>query len=77
MVEDLLSERDLSQKIQRSCSSLQKDRLTGEGPPFIPLGRLVRYRASEVEAWLSVWLGPFSYWLILARKAGRSRSLRR
>ena len=39
--------------LTRSRSSLQKDRLKGGGVPFIRIGRLVRYRAADVEAWLA------------------------
>jgi predicted DNA-binding transcriptional regulator AlpA len=53
MVEKLLSDRDLSQLTGRSRSSLQKDRLTGNTMPFLRIGRLVRYRLSDVEAWLA------------------------
>jgi predicted DNA-binding transcriptional regulator AlpA len=53
MVEKLLSDRDLSQLTGRSRSSLQKDRLTGNTVPFLKIGRLVRYRLCDVEAWLA------------------------
>jgi hypothetical protein len=53
MVENLLSDRELSRVTRRSRSSLQKDRLKGGGVPFIRIGRLVRYRAADVEAWLA------------------------
>jgi predicted DNA-binding transcriptional regulator AlpA len=53
MVENLLSDRELSRVTRRSRSSLQKDRLKGGGVPFIRIGRLVRYRASDVEAWVA------------------------
>jgi predicted DNA-binding transcriptional regulator AlpA len=53
MIETLLSDRELSRLTGRSRSSLQKDRLTGSGIPFIRIGRLVRYRISDVQAWLA------------------------
>jgi hypothetical protein len=34
----------------RSVATLQKDRLRGNGPPFIKVGRLSRYRPSGVRA---------------------------
>ena len=52
-IQPLLDDRDLEQITGRARSTWQKSRLTGEGPPFIRSGRLVRYRASEVEAWLA------------------------
>ena len=38
----------------RNCavSSLQKERVRGEGPPFVKMGRLVRYRPEDVRAWI-------------------------
>jgi predicted DNA-binding transcriptional regulator AlpA len=53
MPEKLLSDRDLSQLTGRSRSSLQKDRLRGDGVPFVRIGRLVRYHASDVEEWFA------------------------
>ena len=50
--DSLLSDKDLERITGRSRSSWQKDRLTGGGIPFIRVGRLVRYRLSDVEEWL-------------------------
>lgn len=38
----------------RACSlkTLERDRWIGIGVPFIKMGRLVRYRKSDVRAWL-------------------------
>jgi hypothetical protein len=52
-MEDLLSELDLSRMTCRSRSALQKDRLKGDGVPFIKIGRLVRYRRSDYHTWLA------------------------
>jgi predicted DNA-binding transcriptional regulator AlpA len=49
----LLSDRDLARVIGRSRSSIQKDRLKGGSVPFVRIGRLVRYRLADVEAWLA------------------------
>ncbi len=35
-----------------SCVTATKWRAKAKGPPFIKVGRLVRYRRSDVEAWL-------------------------
>jgi predicted DNA-binding transcriptional regulator AlpA len=35
-----------------SQSTLEKRRLYGGGPPFLKLGRLVRYRISDLDRWL-------------------------
>lgn len=39
----------------RACavSSVQKERVRGDGPPFLKLGRLVRYRPEDVQDWLA------------------------
>ena len=52
-IETLLSDHDLERLTGRSRSCWQKDRLSGRGPMFVRLGRLVRYRRSDYEAWLN------------------------
>ena len=48
--EFLLDDREVAQKTGISRSSWQKDRLTGRsGLPFVKIGRLVRYRLSDVS----------------------------
>ena len=51
-IEILLTDHDLEHMTGRARSTWQKDRLTGRGPRFIRVGRLVRYRQSDVEHWL-------------------------
>lgn len=36
-----------------AASSLQKRRMRGDGPQFVKLGRLVRYRPEDVKAWVA------------------------
>jgi predicted DNA-binding transcriptional regulator AlpA len=52
LVEPLLTDDDLERLTGRKRSTWQKARLKGGGPPFIRIGRLIRYRPSEVQAWL-------------------------
>jgi predicted DNA-binding transcriptional regulator AlpA len=52
MTEKLLTDRDLERLTGRKRSCWQKDRVTGDGPPFIRLGRLIRYRAGDIRTWL-------------------------
>jgi predicted DNA-binding transcriptional regulator AlpA len=52
-VEALLTEAQVSQILGRGVPALQKDRVAGTGPQFIKMGRLVRYRPSDVQAWLA------------------------
>jgi predicted DNA-binding transcriptional regulator AlpA len=52
MLDPLLSDRDVEKITGRARSTLQKDRVTGTGIPFVRIGRLVRYRQSDVTAFL-------------------------
>ena len=49
----LLRETDVAAILGRAVSSLQKDRVAGNGPSFVRIGRLVRYRAVDLEAYLA------------------------
>jgi predicted DNA-binding transcriptional regulator AlpA len=48
----LLSDVDVAAITGRARSTLQKDRVVGTGIPFVRIGRLVRYRQSDVAAFL-------------------------
>jgi hypothetical protein len=52
MTNRLIDDRELSRLIGRARSSLQKDRITGRGIPYVRVGALVRYRLRDVEAYL-------------------------
>jgi hypothetical protein len=52
-LDPLLSDRDVARITGRARSTLQKDRVVGDGIPFVRVGRLVRYRPSDVNAYLS------------------------
>lgn len=47
-----LTERELADKIRMSVQSLRVWRRTGTGPRFVKIGHAVRYRASDVQAWI-------------------------
>lgn len=49
---DLLDEPTLASRLGISRATLQSWRYAGRGPRFIKLGRMVRYRAGDVEAYL-------------------------
>ena len=49
---DLIDEVALAVRLGVSRSTLQSWRYAGRGPRFIKLGRLVRYRDVDVEAYL-------------------------
>jgi predicted DNA-binding transcriptional regulator AlpA len=52
-LEPLLSVAQVAKLTGRAVSTLEKDRLTGHGPRYVKLGRLVRYRPADVRAWLA------------------------
>ncbi|WP_248762610.1 AlpA family transcriptional regulator [Pseudarthrobacter sp. SSS035] len=52
MESELLTSTELAQKLHKTVSALAQWRYKGVGPKFIKLGGGVRYRASDVEAWL-------------------------
>ncbi len=47
----LLTEFDLARRQNRSHKTIRNQRLLGGGVPYLKIGRLVRYRLSDVEAW--------------------------
>lgn len=50
--EILLTVEDAAARLKISKHTLNRWRVTGEGPPFIKYGpRLVRYREEVLEAW--------------------------
>lgn len=48
-----LSTRQAAQYLGLAESTLEKARLTGEGAPFLKLGRAVRYDRADLDAWLA------------------------
>jgi excisionase family DNA binding protein len=50
---DLVGEVELAARLGVSRSTLQSWRYSGRGPRFIKIGRLVRYRNTDVEAFLA------------------------
>jgi predicted DNA-binding transcriptional regulator AlpA len=47
----LLTTHDVAADSGLSTSFFEKARLTGDGPPFIQIGRAIRYRRSEYLRW--------------------------
>ena len=43
-------------RIGLKAQTLRKMRITGEGPQFAKLGRAVRYRVADLDAWLEARL---------------------
>ena len=49
---DLIDEPALANRLGVSRSTLQSWRYAGRGPRFIKLGRMIRYRNADVDAYL-------------------------
>lgn len=52
-MEALITEVQLSQRLQVSLACLRRWRLRGEGPQYIKVGPLVRYRPEHIEHWIT------------------------
>ncbi len=50
---DLVDEVGLARRLKVARSTLQNWRYTGRGPRWIKLGRLIRYRVADVDAFLA------------------------
>jgi excisionase family DNA binding protein len=48
----LVNQKQAAQFLGLSPRTLESWRLTGNGPAYIKVGRRVRYRRSDLEAWL-------------------------
>jgi len=48
----LLSRKEAADYLHVSVKFLEKHALCGDGPPFIKVGRLARYRQSDLEAYI-------------------------
>jgi predicted DNA-binding transcriptional regulator AlpA len=54
-----LSEKQVSEKYRLARRTLQRWRVTGEGPPFVRLGpKRIVYRLSDCEAWAAARTFP-------------------
>lgn len=49
--ECLLDETAVAMRQGRAVKTLRNQRVTGDGIPYLKLGRTVRYRLSDVIAW--------------------------
>ena len=45
--------REAADYLHSSESTLAKKRLNGDGPPFVRIGRAIRYRRSDLDAWMA------------------------
>ena len=51
--ERLITEGEAADLLRLSIKTLRNWRLCGHGPPHLKVGRLVRYRLSDLKAWLA------------------------
>jgi predicted DNA-binding transcriptional regulator AlpA len=51
-VERLLTARDAANLLRLSSSWLAKARMRGDGPPYIKLGRSIRYSETALRLWM-------------------------
>jgi excisionase family DNA binding protein len=49
----LLTEQGVAKLLQVTVKTLQAWRVRGGGPPFVKVGRCVRYRLEDVEAYVA------------------------
>ena len=49
----LLEEDAAAPLVGMVISTLQKKRVTGDGPPYVKMGRSVRYRPEDLEAYVA------------------------
>jgi len=49
----ILNTEQAAAYVQLVPNTLEKFRIRGDGPPFMKVGRAVRYRAADLEAWLT------------------------
>lgn len=53
MTETFLSPEDLAELLKVPIATVYRWNHTGQAPPFIKVGKHVRYKASDVEAWIT------------------------
>lgn len=52
-LQQLYSQNDVAEQLGCSVRTLERYRVSGDGPRFVKVGRLVRYRASDLDEWLA------------------------
>lgn len=48
----LLTPKEVADRLQVSCSFLAKARMRGDGPPYIRVGRSIRYAEAALSQWM-------------------------
>jgi hypothetical protein len=52
-MQELFDERSAAKVLSCSVALLRKWRLVGEGPAYVKVGRLVRYRQADIDVFLN------------------------
>jgi excisionase family DNA binding protein len=52
-MQPLLTQRQAAELLCLSERTVERFRVSGMGPKFVRLGRSIRYRLSDVEAWIA------------------------
>jgi predicted DNA-binding transcriptional regulator AlpA len=52
-MQPLLTQRQCAEALVLSERTLERFRVSGLGPKFVRVGKSVRYRLSDVEAWIA------------------------
>jgi predicted DNA-binding transcriptional regulator AlpA len=52
MTDEFETAEEVSRRLRKPESWLAKARVTGIGPKFVKVGGAIRYRRSDVDAWL-------------------------
>ena len=55
---ELIDEVELSQQTKRAVQTIRNDRFEGRGIPYVKIGRSVRYRVCDIQAFLEKNLVP-------------------
>jgi hypothetical protein len=50
---NLMTENEVSKRLNVSLASLRRWRVLGRGPVYVKVGSLVRYQPEELQAWLA------------------------
>jgi excisionase family DNA binding protein len=51
--ETYLKPREAAEYLRSSTSTLAKARMKKQGPDYVRIGRAIRYRQSDLDAWMS------------------------
>ena len=61
VVSPLMDSREIAAYLKVSESTLSRWRSAGQGPPFLRLGGIARYRIDAVDAWLEEYGDQFDW----------------